>query len=168
MSRTSHNLKQTNWLITTTLLCLIVISFESCTTKPLLHEYISMKNEIWESTDTCNFQINIQNTDVEYDIHFYLRHTSSYPFSNCWFFIDRIAPDNSISSDTIEFDVADDYGRWKSSNVGSIMTLPISYQISYKFSQTGDYQYCIRQGMRTATLEGVQAVGFKLDYHGKK
>lgn len=159
---------QINWLTRFVLLSLVIISLESCTTKPLSHEYISMKNEIWESTDTCSFHINIQDIDTEYDIDFYLRHSSSYPFSNGWFFIDRIAPDNRITSDTIGFEVADDYGKWKSSSVGSIMTLPISYRTAYKFSQKGDYQYRIRHGMRTETLTGVHAVGFKLDYHGKK
>lgn len=171
MSKTSNNFwrrYKLNWLTILILSGIFVFSLESCKERPLSHEYISIANGVWDVRDTCNFHINIQKADTEYDIYFYLRHTASYPFSNLWLFVDRIAPDNSVFSDTIACKVADYTGKWKASGVGSIMTLTIPYQERYQFSQSGDYQYRIRHGMRTETLEGVQAIGLKVDYHGKK
>ena len=155
--------KTTVWIV-----ILGVFFVSGCRKKSVYHEYLTLENTVWDKNYTCNFDVEIEELDTLYDVTFYLRHTTNYPYSNIWLFVNQISPEGNIIADTIAYEVADYTGRWQAKDVGSVLTLPIAYKQKHKFKQKGNYRYSIRHGMRTDTLQGVQAIGFKLNYHGKK
>ena len=53
-------------------------------------------------------------------------------------------------------------GNWLGSGIGSYYSAEYIYKDSVHFSQPGTYQYFIRHGMRTDSLEGIHDIGLSV------
>ena len=87
-----------------------------------------------------------------------VRHTESYPYQNMWLFCQLSNDTAAIWTDTIEFYLADDRGRWLG-NGSQQIEMPVLFAQSYQFPDTGKYVFTIQHGMREERLRGVSDVG---------
>ena len=92
----------------------------SCSTGSIYQESISVPTEGWEIDSTAQFQVEIVDASVPYDIEILTRNTSTYGYQNLWLFIDEQLPDGSNKRDTMEIYLADNRGRWLGSGMGSL------------------------------------------------
>jgi gliding motility-associated lipoprotein GldH len=74
-----------------------------------------------------------------------------------------IRPDNTTVSDTINFYLADERGKWLGVGVGNSYAMPVLYLQNERFSQRGIYRFEIQQGMRYDALRGVSNVGLRVE-----
>ncbi len=85
-----------------------------------------------------------------------IRHTASYPYSNVWLEVSYPAAD-SISPDTLNMVLADDYGNWLGRGLGlsfqRVDTLPHTVKL------TSPASVSLRHIMRTDRLTDIEQAG---------
>ena len=71
--------------------------------------------------------------------------------------------DSIPKQDTLEYNLADEYGKWLGTGSGAIKELQVSYKQAIHFPDSGVYQVRIRQGMRDSVLTGINNVGVRVE-----
>lgn len=129
---------------------------------------ISIKNNSWSLTQKPYFEHENKDTTHNINILINVRHSTTYPFSNLWMFINTTCPDGSVSRDTLECLLAEKSGRWRGNGIGDLR------DISFLLKQTqlkkeGFYRFNIEQAMRYGNLTkmdilpGVIEVGLRIE-----
>ncbi len=139
------------------------VIFASCSQPPVFSEYKSVDVKGWNKDSSCVFDVNIENASILYDIFVNVRNVGEYPHQNLWLFIQKMAPDSTITKDTINFFLADNRGKWLGSGIGSVYEMPVLYQQKLKFPSLGKYHYEIFQGMRDTLLLGISDIGLRIE-----
>ena len=80
-----------------------------------------------------------------------------------WLFVD-----NAGQTDTIEFYLADDRGRWLGDRHHGMIEMPVLMEDAKLFPDTGVYRLSVRQGMRDTVLRGITDVGLEVIRNGQE
>lgn len=121
-----------------------------------------LPSEGWNKDSLCVFEVPITETDATYQMQFIIRNDGNYPNQNLWLFVDQIKPDKSCTRDTVQFFLADNFGRWTGSGVGSIFENVWIYRDCVHYKEAGTYKIRVAQGMRYDKLEGICDFGLKI------
>ena len=142
--------------------CFLVIllagMFTSCRHNIVYSEFISIPSGEWHVDSVAQFNYQIPDKKVGYQVLVYVRHTERYPYQNMWLFVQ----DNRQHSDTIEFYLADDRGRWLGDKHHGFIEMPVLYESNYHFPDTGKYYIAVQHGMRDSVLRGVMDIGVEI------
>ncbi len=136
--------------------------FFSCENKSLFHQYQAIDNIAWEKDKEYYFTFMVEDNSVPYDIVFELRNNNLYPYQNLWLFMSQELPNGPIQRDTIEFMLADEYGKWHGKGI-SLFQSDFPVRTGYLFPDKGQYTFSFRQGMRNDTLRGIQEIGLRVE-----
>lgn len=113
----------------------------------------------WDADSVLTYDIRVTD-NTPCDILLCVRHTESYPYQNMWLFCSLGRPDTTaLWTDTLEFYLADDRGRWLGNGSVKLIEMPVIFAQNYQFPDTGRYVFRIQQGMRDKELRGVSDVG---------
>jgi gliding motility-associated lipoprotein GldH len=126
-------------------------------------KYQSVNVAGWSKDSTYTFDVKIDDSNVNYNIYVNTRNRGEYPYQNLWLFMSEKSPDNKIIGDSINFYLADDFGRWLGSGAGPIYNMPVLYRQNFRYAKPGTYRYQIRHGMRDSMLMGINDVGIKIE-----
>ena len=121
-----------------------------------------LPNDGWNKDSLCVFEVPITETNATYQMQFIIRNDGNYPNQNLWLFVDQFAPDSSCTRDTVQFFLADDFGRWTGSGIGSIFENVWIYRQRIRYKEAGIYRINVAQGMRYDNLEGICDFGLKI------
>lgn len=142
---------------------LIVVSLFSCSTNEVYFTYHSVNPSGWSKDSVYSFDVVIDDATVPYNIYVNTRNNSEYPYQNLWLFIYKSGNGAVAVKDTINFYLADDYGKWLGDGIGDLYNMPVLYQQDYKFPHKGTYRYQIGHGMRDMVLHGISDIGIKVE-----
>ena len=145
------------------LLSALVITFVSCDSQRFYEENQRIEKGIWDSHNKVRFVVAINDTVSAYDFFLNIRNDADYPFSNLYFFIKTILPDGRIARDTVECRLADDFGKWLGSGMGSIKFNRFFFQQGVHLHQKGNYIFEFEQAMRVNELRGIRDVGLRIE-----
>lgn len=151
-----------------TILTLVVAIVTGCSHNTLYEETRSVNHNGWAIDSVAKFSFDVTDTTARYDISFVLRNAGDYEYQNLWLFVKNIEPDLTSHNDTVQLMLADDYGRWVGTGIGSIYSATYDYRHGVRFPQAGNYQIFVQQGMRTDSLAGIYNVGVKITRHQEK
>lgn len=144
----------------------------SCGNETIVNEFQLVVHHRWDKQTEFLFNVDIRDASVPYDVFLQLRNNNTYPYQNIWIFYAEQQMTLPISSapvespallppavsDTIEYLLADDFGKWTGNGVTLFQNrLPIKQQ--YHFPDTGQYTISLRHGMRDNPLKGIENVG---------
>lgn len=121
----------------------------------------SLPNVGWEADSSLCYQPVITDSVADYQMLITIRHTDVYPYQNLWLFVDIEQDSLLLTRDTIECYMANERGEWLGGGL-TVHELPLLYSENYQFSNSGEYQISITQGMREDTLVGIKEVGVKI------
>lgn len=121
----------------------------------------SLPNVGWEADSSLCYQPVITDSVADYQMLITIRHTDVYPYQNLWLFVDIEQDSLLLTRDTIECYMANERGEWLGGGL-SIHELPLLYSDNYQFTNSGEHQISITQGMREDTLVGIKEVGVKI------
>ena len=143
---------------------LIILPFLliGCSPNTLYEDTYSVNRNGWVIDSVGHFRFTIDDTTRYYNLDILVRNTGDYEYQNLWLFIEYVKPDMTYSNDTAQLFLADDYGNWIGSGIGSIYSANYAYRDSIRFGQTGEYLLNIRQGMRDDSLKGITDIGVTL------
>ena len=119
-------------------------------------------------TEVAKFGVNINDTISSHNIYINIRNTTDYPNSNIYIFAKTIAPTGVYQIDTVEFFVADEYGKWFGKGFGFLRDNQFLYKHNIRFPVKGLYQFELQQAMRTDQLVGVANVGLRVEKNTPK
>ena len=122
-----------------------------------------MADKNWELMNIPVFDVPVDDTLTSFDVFFTIRTGSSYPFRNIFFFVTTMSPDGDILSDTLQYFLADEKGKWYGKGFGDIHELNLPFRSNVYFPLKGTYQFRIQHGMRIEDLKGVYDVGLRVE-----
>lgn len=123
---------------------------------------INLKSS-WIKKDTLNFNFKIQNSKFKKNINFIVRNNDDYPFSNLYLFIKLKHGKKIIQTDTLNYNLADNNGKWLGTGVGSTKEIYLQYKKGFNFPQDGEYTLSVVQGIRKDTLKGIEDFGVNIE-----
>lgn len=135
----------------------------SCAGQTVYSHYEPLPISGWEADSAMVFDFAIPDSTRNYDIVVNLRHTDSYPNQNFWLFAELYRDSMLLSSDTLNYYLADQRGRWLGNGFGSRHDMPMLYRRQMLFPFSGNYRLHLRHGMRTTLLQGVSDIGVTVE-----
>ena len=153
-----------NILFKVAFILFIIMFCSSCTEKNVVfNDSYPLSNYEWNNNNCVDFSVDIQDTATYYRLGILVRNEGNYQYSNLWLFVDCQTPDSIVVTDTVQYFLCDDYGKWiGKSSIGSLYTTTFLYQDSVKYSMPGSYKYSISQAMRHDILYGIANIGLKV------
>ena len=144
------------------MLVMVLLTFAACNNNTLFMGNNPVNEDGWEKNQPLVFEIPVADTTGLHTMHFLLRHTTDYPFSNLYVFLDIEFPDNRIMRDTLECILADRTGKWTGKGFGRIKSSEYLFRDNVWFPDSGTYTIRIRHGMRTNPLPGISDAGIMI------
>jgi len=145
-------------LIMTFLLLLL-----SCKSRVIYTNSMAMAQETWKLIDVSDFKVLITDTVNSNNVFFTIRNGSSYPFRNIFLFVTTTSPDGKKITDTLQYNLADEKGKWFGKGFGDIHELNLPYKSNVFFPLKGTYDFKIQHGMRVENLKGVYDFGLRIE-----
>jgi len=152
---------QGNKLILPVAACLIFAV--SCGRNVVFTDSLSMPSKTWQLENIPSFRIVVDDTISSNNILFSVRTGASYPYRNIYLFVTTSSPDGKIITDTLQYDLADEKGRWYGKGFGDIHELLLPYKSNIYFPLKGIYQITVQHGMRIRDLKGVYDFGIRVE-----
>lgn len=141
---------------------IVSYSFFSCGKNTIFNEFHPIQNKIWNKEDEYFFNFEIKDKSVPYNISLQLRNNDTYPYQNIWIFSDEQQSSGSITKDTTEHILADNFGKWKGNGI-TLFQSKIVLKQNYHFPDTGKYTISVRHGMRDNQLKGIEDIGLFIE-----
>ena len=143
------------------LIIFLVLPF-SCEKGVVYDQFISTGDRGWTWQDKCDFEIDIQDTISLNNLYIQIRHSVDYPMSNLYMFVHVKGPSGQSLTDTVNFILAREDGKWLGSGVGKFRELRLLYRKNTVFKDPGVYSFVLEQGMRNPNLP-VTDVGIRIE-----
>ena len=150
------------------LLALILFSLLSCDSNRLYEKNISIENTVWSLSHKPSFDYDNSDTTSKVNIKVNVRHSSVYPFSNLWLFVNTIGPTGVLKKDTLECVLAQKDGKWLGSGLGDVWDIQCQFKSNLILKQ-GIYTFEIEQAMRHSDLAkieqlpGILEIGIRIE-----
>jgi gliding motility-associated lipoprotein GldH len=138
------------------------LPFASCSRDTVFIESHAMSGEVWKLSDTPVFEVQINDTVGSNNVIFTIRNGSAYPFRNIYLFATTTSPDGKSITDTLQYNLADEKGKWYGKGFGDIHELNLPYKSNVYFPRKGIYIFKVQHGMRMEDLKGVYDIGLKI------
>jgi len=135
----------------------------SCNSNVVYTNSQAMAGETWKLMDMASFNVSITDTLHGNNVFFTIRNGSSYPFRNIYLFVSTTSPDGKKITDTLQYNLADEKGKWYGRGFGDIHELNLPYKSNVFFPLKGTYVFKIQHGMRIENLNGVYDFGLRIE-----
>ena len=167
---------------------LLLTLLSGCTTAPYYQKSYSMPGNQWNMAYKPSFVIDIEDTNMLYNVSFIIRHTNNFPYSNIWMNVLVKAPGEATFKKTrIEIPLATPQGTWLGVGMGEIYEqrrvmmldhkdaqrvadsfdrhiMSVSEQsINDLFSKKGRYEIRLEQNMREQSLPDILHIGLRIE-----
>jgi gliding motility-associated lipoprotein GldH len=134
-----------------------------CNKDVLYTDSISIPSEIWSLDNIPEFRTDISDTASMCNIYLTFRTGTSYPYRNIWLFVNTVSPSGKSITDTLQYMLADEKGKWFGKGFGDIHELDLPFRSGVFFREKGRYTFRIRHGMRKENLNGVYDLGLRIN-----
>ncbi len=141
----------------------LLLALAACSQNEVFFNYQSVNVDGWSKDSVCVFDVKIDDASKVYNVYVNTRNVGEYPYQNIWLFVNKTSSDSVQISDTINFYLADEFGKWLGDGVGSVYNMPVLYQQNIRFPKAGTYRYEIQHGMRDSLLSGINDIGLKVE-----
>jgi gliding motility-associated lipoprotein GldH len=142
---------------------LSILLFSACNSNMVFTDSKAMDEKVWNLDDVAKFEVPVSDTINSNNVSFTIRTGSSYPFRNIYLFVSTTSPEGRIITDTLQYNLADEKGKWYGKGFGDIHELILPYKSNVFFPKKGNYQFTVRHGMRAEALAGVYDFGLRIE-----
>ncbi|HEX2921156.1 MAG TPA: gliding motility lipoprotein GldH [Bacteroidales bacterium] len=142
---------------------LLILLISSCSRNVVYNEAQIMEDNTWNLMNTLTFDIPIEDTINSNNVFFSIRTGTAYQFRNIFLFVSTTSPEGKTISDTLEYYLADEAGKWYGKGFGDIKELLLPYKSNVYFPLKGTYRFTVGHGMRAEDLKGVYDFGMRVE-----
>lgn len=139
-----------------------IILLSACDSEMVYDHYNSFDKGMWKWNDVAVFEMDITDTLALNNIYLQVRHSTDYPMSNLYMFVNVKGPGGQFRKDTVNLILATPEGQWIGRGTGSIRELRLLYKSQTRFGSSGVYNFSLEQAMRKAELP-VTDVGVRIE-----
>ena len=140
----------------------IIFLLTACDSEMVYDHYVSLENGMWKWNDVAVFEMDITDTLALHNIYLQVRHSTDYPMSNLYMFVNVKAPNGLFRRDTVNLILATPEGKWKGIGTGRLRELQLLYKSHTRFGVPGLYNFSIEQAMRKSELP-VTDIGLRIE-----
>lgn len=149
------------------LLFMLTILLSSCGDDARVYEqYNDFETRYWLAQDKPQFEFSISDASIKYTLYADVRNSVSYPWSR--FFMNYSLQDSTgtelkkdlVSEFLFDAKTGKPFGK---SGLGDIYDHEVVLLKDYQFTKAGKYKMSFEQQMRTDTLQGILAVGLRVE-----
>lgn len=141
---------------------LFILLLTACDSEMVYDHYISHEDGSWKWNDVAVFEVEIADTLALHNIYLQVRHSTDYPMSNLYMFVNVKAPNGQFRRDTVNLILASPEGKWKGTGTGRLRELQLLYKFNTRFGAPGLYNFSIEQAMRKSELP-VSDIGLRIE-----
>lgn len=139
-------------------------SFCSCRQTDVYNEFNTLPRNGWFKRDVQRFTPESPDSTGRYDLYLTLRHNGDYAYRNLWLFVSYTGADGVQKTDTVNCELADEFGRWSGGGWGSYYQQELLLDDCFRF--VGKEQVVtIQQAMRDDRIRGISDVGIRIAPH---
>jgi len=137
----------------------------SCNQREVYYTFRNIKDVEWSKRDTLVFNIDSSSIEANavYNVFIEVLNNGNYPYRNIWFYTQDNFNDTIFESDSKQYMLADEFGKWHGSGFGAIYQLSLEYKEAVRIKEKRNYTVKIVHGMRDEPLEGIEKIGLKLE-----
>ena len=107
----------------------VMLVMGACQRKPVMTHasFVHLPVDGWLRTIPLTFSPEYDDSAATYSITLAIRHDNSYRYRNLSMVVDVIAADSTVSRQTVDMHLADEYGNWTGGGFGALYqnTVPI-------------------------------------------
>ncbi|GDX51715.1 hypothetical protein LBMAG27_07620 [Bacteroidota bacterium] len=129
----------------------------------MFEKNISIVKSSWKNSDKIKLEVDIQDTSATYNVYINVRHSTIYPYSNLWVMVTTTSPGGNSQKQRVEIPLADEEGAWHGEGMGDVWDLKYLAQQNAIFNQKGKYSLEFEQIMRQDPLDGIMAMGLRVE-----
>ena len=141
-----------------------MITAVSCAKVDLYEKTVHIPRQSWTYDYKPSFNFLITDTSASYNVFVTLRHTDAYKYNNLWLTLGSQAPGDTLVSQNINLQLANDSKGWEGFGMDDIYEVrknitpgPVS------FRKAGTYQFSVSQIMRENPLRNVLDIGIRVE-----
>ncbi|WP_346695072.1 gliding motility lipoprotein GldH [Barnesiella viscericola] len=136
----------------------------SCRQTDVYNEFNTLPRNGWFKRDVQRFTPESPDSTGRYDLYLTLRHNGDYAYRNLWLFVSYTGADGVQKTDTVNCELADEFGRWSGGGWGSYYQQELLLDDCFRF--VGKEQVVtIQQAMRDDRIRGISDVGIRIAPH---
>jgi len=144
------------------LILTFLLLLTSCNNNVVYTDSVVIPQRSWGLMNIPVFKAPITDTVSSNNIIFTIRTGTSYPFRNIYLFVTTSSPDGKNITDTLQYNLADEKGKWYGKGFGDVHELDLPFKSNVYFPRKGTYQFSIQHGMRVEDLKGVYDFGLRI------
>lgn len=143
---------------TAAIIVIIMMMMSSCRLRHNEYSYYhSFDSAGWAYGDSLKFSPEIDDSICTGVLAVCLRHTNAYPYSNLWLELQYAVDDSTTARDTLQIQLADEFGRWHGKGSGVSLQLADTVRRDFKLLNGKPMQ--LRHIMRADTLREIEQIG---------
>jgi len=160
-----ETMKKNRFKLFISLAIISVLYFSSCNRREVYFDFKDIKKMEWSRFDTLTFEIDsaAMKPNTAYNVFIEVVNNGNYPYRNIWFFVQDDFNDTIPQSDSKQYMIADEFGRWKGTGFGSLYQLSLTYKENVRVKDERSYTIKVVHGMRDEPLEGIEKLGIKIE-----
>jgi gliding motility-associated lipoprotein GldH len=149
---------------------LLAIAMSACDSNTILKDNYNIADAKWFIKDTPEFEFNVEDTTVAYNVFYNVRNNRSYPYYNLY--LTHYLSDNKGKiihqklDELVLFDPST--GKKLGEGLGDVYDHKILAFKNFTFPQKGKYKIQVKQYMRQNPLADIVSVGFTIEKAGIK
>jgi len=141
----------------------LVLFITSCEPIQLYEQTTIYPTHDWSSKQINNYQFNITDTSSSYKIYFVIRHHNAYHYKNIWLQVNTQSPSDTVVTQTLNLQLADDQKGWLGVGMDDIFDQRIPINVTPTKLKLGLYQFSVHHTMREDPLLGILATGLRVE-----
>ena len=136
----------------------------SCRQTDVYNEFNTLPRNGWFKRDVQRFTPESPDSTGRYDLYLTLRHNGDYAYRNLWLFVSYTGADGEQKTDTVNCELADEFGRWSGGGWGSYYQQELLLDDCFRFVGK-EQEVTIQQAMRDDRIRGISDVGIRIAPH---
>lgn len=114
----------------------------------------------WDKNRPLEFQYPDSIVQETSDLQLSIRHDNYYQYKNIWLIVDYAKGKEIVQSDTINYQIADKFGKWYGSGLGKLFQHTATIKSGVKKGQFN--RVIVWQNMRCDTVTNIHNIGLSL------
>lgn len=140
-----------------------VVFFTSCKTINVYEQNSIYADHQWSSKTVNGYQFDIQDTNSMYKVFFVIRHHNAYHYKNIWLQVNTKAPGDSVATQSINLNLADDMNGWLGTGMDDIYDQRIPITAKPVKLHKGLYHFSVQHTMREDPLQNILSTGIRVE-----
>lgn len=149
----------------------ILLFIVSCNNDDIIFtKYNTLEDAAWKSNEKISFSFTVSDTILPKNLFLNIRNNNDYSYSNLHVITSLNFPDGTKIIDTLEYQMANEFGEFLGYGVSNIKENKLFYKESKVFPKKGNYEFTVYHAMRKQgeikpipSLRGIQDIGFSIE-----